>query len=157
MLKLLVAMEIQLMDACTCFVCSALVWLILCILQIWNWSVMDPCVPTNPENRFHTSQCHPDLFFQHQPAQYQDVHLILLLVTWNRANQSSSNQSSSNFYAIELRKKMWPTRSYRMGDWLGYRRLRWLFIPVLCHLITILSFPSHNQLSVGVIQLLSSS
>ncbi len=42
---------------------------------------------------------HPNLFFQHQPDQYRDVHSILSLVTKNIANPRASNH-----YAVKLRK-----------------------------------------------------
>ena len=80
-----------------------------CAYQSRRWIVHSPVASRTGGTRSwqQIEQCivlpldfkrHPNLFFQHQPDQYRDVHSILSLVTKNRANPRASN-----YYAVELR------------------------------------------------------
>ena len=104
---------------------------ILCAYQSRRWIVHSPVASRTGSTRSwqQIEQCivlpmdykrHPNLFFQHQPDQYRDVHSILSLVTKNRANPRASN-----YYAVELRNDstnpgavQWWT-VWLAGDWDG--------------------------------------
>lgn len=51
-----------------------------------SWQQIEQCIVLPLDFKRH-----PNLFFQHQPDQYRDVHSILSLVTKNRANPRASN------------------------------------------------------------------
>ena len=116
-----------------------------CAYQSRRWIVHSPVASRTGDTQIwqQMEQCivlpldfkrHPNLFFQHQPDQYQDVHSILSLVTKNKANPRASH-----YYAVELRNDS-TNQELSNGGLFDLQEIGgWRFIPVLFHLTTILS------------------